>query len=241
MAANSVWITRHLGIGLRSALYGTSSKLTKTVPCGGRCMALGVKYASMTNVANRPWLVAALCTGLAYLVIRYTRSPAAFFDESTVSPMSLISWPDTKPRIECFCHPVALAISPSVAPSLRRSSLITSSFLLHSRAAAGFVFTLGRLPARWQDALPFGLATAFLAAGFLAAALAGLAAALTLVRAFLGLLLLVEAALDGEMVGPCAATAALWAVGVVSGVVMIIVNPFWRIVVRAPRFIAPKA
>jgi hypothetical protein len=45
-----------------------------------------------------------------------------------------ITQPERKPLIEWFCQSVALAISPKVAPSLRRSNSITIAFLLPSRA-----------------------------------------------------------------------------------------------------------
>src|SRR5258706_9969917 len=61
--------------------------------------------------------------------MRYVRSPAVLFEDSIFSPPLLPSRL-TKPRIVCFCQPVASTIWASVAPLARFIIAMTSAFLL---------------------------------------------------------------------------------------------------------------
>ena len=72
-----------------------------------------------------------------YRSIRYVRSPLALSDDSIFSP-PLLPRMLTKPRIVCFCQPVAASISASVTPLARFISAITSAFLL-LLSGAGFL------------------------------------------------------------------------------------------------------
>src|ERR1017187_6590601 len=105
--------------------------------------------------------------------------------------------PETKPLIEWFCQPVALAISAIVAPSLRRRRSRMICFLLPSR---GWRFS--GLGAAALDAFLLAGFASFLAAAFLAP-FWPLGAPLLLVA------FLVEVACFGAAFAPCSATAAV--------------------------------
>jgi hypothetical protein len=68
-------------------------------------------------------------SGFGYFPIRYVRSPAVFLADSVFSPL-LLPRMLTKPRIVCFCQPVASVISARVAPLARSISASTSAFWL---------------------------------------------------------------------------------------------------------------
>jgi hypothetical protein len=90
---------------------------------------------------------------LNYFSILYVRSPAAFLDESILSP-PLLPRMLTKPRTVCACHLVAAMISANVAPLARFIRAMTSAFLL-ARSAFG-------LPAAFLTRAAFFAVLAFL-------------------------------------------------------------------------------
>lgn len=175
----------------------------------------------LQNEKSRPEVRAALGRGGAFYlpVIRYTRSPASFLLDSTASPIFLVRVPETKPLIEWFCQPVALAISAIVAPPLRCSRSRTICFLLPSRGLLAVAFFV----AGFVAFLLAGFFASFLAAGLLAVFLA--LGALCFLLAFL-----FEVAFSGATCAPGSATAAVCVV-VLAFVVMVLV--LWRLI-RAP-------
>src|ERR1051325_8489405 len=133
--------------------------------------------------------------------MRYVRSPAAFFDDSTFSP-PLLPRMLMNPRTVCACQPVASMISASVAPFARCIIAIISAFLLLRASVARFC-----VPAR--RALPALLGSAAFAL-FLA-----LGAPFVLVAS------LFEGAFSGATCAPCSATVA--ALSLASAFVMLII------------------
>src|SRR3984893_9644267 len=103
-------------------------------------------------------------SGWSYFPILYVRSPAAFLDDSIVSP-PLLPRMLTKPRTVCGCQPVVFMISGSVAPFARCIIAMTSAFLL-ARSAFGLAAGFFARPA-FCAGLPFlpGLSFGFAAAG----------------------------------------------------------------------------
>jgi hypothetical protein len=121
----------------------------------GRCV--GTKEAARLRAARAR-------RRLLYFV-RYTRSPASFLLDSTASPIFLLRVPEMKPRMLCFCQPVALAISAIDAPALRRIRSSTMAFLENSRGTLAVLVALLRV--------------VFFAAGFPALAVPGFRAPLS--------------------------------------------------------------
>ena len=91
----------------------------------------------------------------------YVRSPAAFFEDSIVSP-PLLPRMETKPRTVCFCQPVSSMISASVTPLARFIIAITSAFLL-VRSPLSALFLAGAAFACPAFACPAFAGAAFLA------------------------------------------------------------------------------
>src|SRR5688572_115592 len=71
--------------------------------------------------------------------MRYVRSPASLFVDSTFRPSFFVTCPLTNPRMLWFCQSVAFAISASVAPSFRLISSRTFWALLRDRVPFGLV------------------------------------------------------------------------------------------------------
>ncbi len=153
--------------------------------------------------------------GAGYFAILYVLSPAAFFEDSIVSP-PLLPRMLTKPLTVCFGQPVVSIISARVTPFARFIIAMTSAFLL-VRSAAGF----GAFLAGLAGFIGFAALAAFLAFGAL----------------FFELAPFFEEGFSGATGAPCSATEACWwswwflRLSYVSG------YPFLR-VLRACRFIA---
>jgi hypothetical protein len=181
-------------------------------PPRGMVSALIAAYVSCrSQKQNRrrivnPAAAEGMQVGGGYLAMRYTRSPAPFFEDSILT-LCFLAAVEMNPRTLCACQSVAFMISARVAPLAHPIMSRIFAPLLSARGAA---------------ALRSGL-WAFLpaVAPFLGAA--ALALFLALGAPFFRLVPLFEDAFSGATVAPGSATTA---VSVASAFVMVVLLPF---------------